>query len=216
MAAHLPMHVDTEDLINAGVVGLIQAADRYDPARNNRFMTYAALRIRGAVLSELRARDYIGRTARRQLREVEKSYSRLEQVHQREISDQEVAEDLGLTLEALDRIRAGACISFVRLEEVGDGIQNDKAAVLKELAGVQSADALEHTSLKEMLQALAMGIEDLSPREQMVLSLYYHDELTMKEIGMALSITESRVSQIHATAVFHLRRRLKQQGFLEK
>jgi RNA polymerase sigma factor for flagellar operon FliA len=215
IAAHLPASVDVEDLMNVGVIGLIQAVDRYDPRRDNKFMTYAIFRIKGAVLSELRSRDYLTRSSRRKLREMENAYQRLEQRLGREADDSEVAEELGINLEELYRIKQMAGISFVSLEELGIASRNEKEKLMNFLVQHEE-DALSKTRFKELKSALARAIEQLPKKERLVISLYHLEELTMKETGKVLNITESRVSQIHSQAIVRLRNKLRKERFLEE
>ncbi len=214
IAAHLPASVDVEDLMNVGVIGLIQAVDRFDPKRDNKFMTYAIFRIKGAVLSELRSRDYLSRSGRRKLRELEHASQRLEQRLGRRAEDAEVAEELGVELEDLHRTRQMSSISFISFEELGVSSRDEKEKLLNYLMHHEE-DALSQTRLRELKSALARAIEQLSEKERLVISLYYLEELTMKEAGEVLKITESRVSQIHSQAIMRLRTKLRKERLLE-
>lgn len=214
IAVHLPPNVDTEDLINSGIIGLIEAVERFDPARDNKFMTYASFRIRGAVLSELRSRDFHSRSTRKKLREYEKVYSRLEQQTGGSVTDEEVAEELGLSLDDFYQVKRMSSMSFLSFEEIGYCSKEERADVLGYLVGGEINDALSLTRLKEIGKAIATAIEQLSEKERMVVSLYYWDELTMKEIGKVLEITESRVSQIHSQAIIHLRGKLRKEKLI--
>jgi RNA polymerase sigma factor FliA len=214
LAVHLPSTVDIDDLMNVGVIGLIQAVDRYDPRRDNKFMTYAIFRIKGAVLSELRARDFLSRSNRRKIRELESAYLRLEQKLGREADDKEIAQELGIELEQVHRTKQMSSISFVSLEELGVSSRDEKEKLMSYLADNED-DALNLTKIKELKAALAEAIGQLPEKERLVISLYYLDELTMKETGKVLGITESRVSQIHSQAILHLRSRLRKQKLLE-
>jgi RNA polymerase sigma factor for flagellar operon FliA len=214
LAVHLPSTVDIDDLMNVGVIGLIQAVDRYDPRRDNKFMTYAIFRIKGAVLSELRARDFLSRSNRRKIRELESVYLRLEQKLGREADDQEIARELGVDLEQIYRTKQMSSISFISLEELGVSSRDEKEKLLSYLVNNED-DALNMTKLKELKEAMARAIKQLPEKERLVISLYYLDELTMKETGKVLGITESRVSQIHSQAILHLRTKLRKQKLLE-
>ncbi|MFZ7125697.1 MAG: FliA/WhiG family RNA polymerase sigma factor [Desulfobacterales bacterium] len=214
MAVHLPSSVDVDDLYNVGVIGLIQAIDRYEPNRDNKFITYATHRIRGAVLSELRSRDFLSRSNRKKIRELDKAHAMLEQQLGREVKDRDVAKALNIDLEELDQIKCLSCISFISFEEMGFNDSNDKSKLMKYLADGDE-DALDRTSFKELQMALAQAIEQLPEKEKMVLSLYYFDDLNMKETGKVLNITESRVSQIHSQAIIHLRGKLRRAKLLE-
>ena len=214
LAVHLPSTVDIDDLMNVGVIGLIQAVDRYDPRRDNKFMTYAIFRIKGAVLSELRARDFLSRSNRRKIRELESAYQRLEQKLGREADDKEIAQELGIELDQVYRTKQMSSISFISLEELGISSKDEKEKLMSFLANNED-DALNLTKVKELKEALAGAIKQLPEKERLVISLYYIDELTMKETGKVLGITESRVSQIHSQAILHLRSRLRKQKLLE-
>jgi RNA polymerase sigma factor for flagellar operon FliA len=214
LAVHLPSTVDIDDLMNVGVIGLIQAVDRYDPRRDNKFMTYAIFRIKGAVLSELRARDFLSRSNRRKIRELESAYQRLEQKLGREADDKEIAQELGIELDQVYRTKQMSSISFISLEELGVSSKDEKEKLMSFLANNED-DALNLTKLKELKEGLSGAIKQLPEKERLVISLYYLDELTMKETGKVLGITESRVSQIHSQAILHLRSRLRKQKLLE-
>ncbi|UCF94370.1 MAG: FliA/WhiG family RNA polymerase sigma factor [Desulfobacterales bacterium] len=214
IAIHLPATIDIDDLLNVGVVGLIQAVERYDPQRDNKFMTYAVFRIKGAVLSELRARDFLSRSSRRKIRELENAYLRLEQKLGREVEDREVAQELGIDLEQIYQTKQMSSISFISLEELGYSSREERDKLIDYLVDGDE-DALTLTRLKELKLALARAIEQLPEKERLVISLYYLDELTMKETGQVLNITESRVSQIHSQAVLHLRAKLRKEKLLD-
>jgi RNA polymerase sigma factor for flagellar operon FliA len=215
IATHLPASVDVEDLMNVGVIGLIQAVDRYDPKRDNKFMTYAIFRIKGAVLSELRSRDFLSRSSRRKLREMEHACQRLEQRLGRDADDVEVAEELGVDLEDLHRTKQMSSISFISFEELGVSSRDEKEKLMTYLVQHEE-DALSQTRLKELKAALARAIEQLPEKERLVISLYHLDELTMKETGEVLNITESRVSQIHSQAIVRLRNKLRKERLLDE
>lgn len=214
IAVHLPSTVDVEDLYNVGVIGLIQAIDRYDPNRDNKFITYATHRIRGAVLSELRSRDFLSRSNRKKIRELDKACAALEQRLGREVEDHELAEAMGIELEELDRIKCFSSICFISFEEMGFGESSDKSKLMRYLAESEE-DASTMTGFNELRRFLADAIEELPEKEKMVLSLYYFDDLNMKETGKVLNITESRVSQIHSQAIIHLRGKLRSSELLE-
>jgi len=214
IAIHLPPHVEIDDLIHVGVIGLMQAIERYDSSRNNTFLTYAVFRIKGAVLSELRSRDFLSRANRRKVRELDRAYMGLEQKKGRAVDDRELAEEIGVPLEEVQQIKKMSSISFVSFEEMGIQTDDEKRSVVDALLNNGSDDALTLTRVKEMKNAVAEAIDQLPEKEKLVISLYYVDELTMKETGKALNITESRVSQIHSQAVVHLRSHLRKRGLL--
>lgn len=216
IATHLPPTVEVDDLVNVGIIGLIQAIERYDPTRDNKFMTYAVFRIKGAVLSELRSRDFLGRTTRKKIRNLEKAYLKLEQKLGREVKDEEVAEEMDMDLDQFYQVKRMSSISFVSFEEIGYGSRDDKENIISYLFNGEGDDALSMTTIKEIKATLAGHIEQLPEKERLVISMYYSDEMTMKEIGMVLGITESRVSQIHSQAVLRLRSKLRKEGFIEE
>jgi RNA polymerase sigma factor for flagellar operon FliA len=214
IANHLPASVDVEDLMNVGVMGLIQAVDRFDPKRDNKFMTYAIVRIKGAVLSERRSRDFLSRSSRRKLRELEATCQKMEQRLGRDVEDVEVAEELGIDIEDLHHTRQMSSISFISFEELGFSSRDEKEKMMNFLIHNEE-DALSQTRLRELKFALARAIEQLPEKERLVMSLYYLDELNMKEAGEVLNITESRVSQIHSQAIMRLRKKLRKEQLLE-
>jgi RNA polymerase sigma factor for flagellar operon FliA len=215
IAVHLPSTIDIEDLMNVGVIGLIQAVDRYDPKRDNKFMTYAVFRIRGAVLSELRSRDYLSRANRRKIRELENVHLKLEQKLGREVDDFEIAEELGVDIDQVHRTKQLSSISFISFEELGFSSKDEKEKLINYLVDSEE-DALALTRLKELKNAVARAIEQLPEKERLVISLYYLDELTMKETGKVLNVTESRVSQIHSQAILRLRAKLKKEKLISQ
>lgn len=213
IAVHLPSTIDIDDLMNVGVIGLIQAVDRYDPSRDNKFMTYAVFRIKGAVLSELRSRDFLSRSNRRKIRDLETACLKLEQKLGREVDDEEVAKDLGIGVEQVYKTKQMSSISFISFEELGFSSRDEKEKLLNYLVD-NDDDALTLTRLKELKEAVARAIEQLPEKEKLVISLYYLEELTMKEAGKVLDITESRVSQIHSQAILRLRAKLKKEKLI--
>ncbi len=214
IAVHLPPNVETDDLINAGIIGLIESVERFDPARDNKFITYAAFRIRGAVLSELRSRDFHSRSTRRKLREYESAYSRLEQVSSGPVTDEEVAEELDVSLDELYQIKRMSALSFLSFEELGFFSETEQDEITRYFFGNTNKDSFTLTRLKEIEKIIGDAIDQLPEKEKMVISLYYWDELTMKEIGEVLNITESRVSQIHSKAIIHLKGKLRKENLI--
>ena len=215
ISVHLPAEVEEDDLINAGVIGLMDAIDRYDPTRGTKFITYGAFRIRGAVMGELRSRDVVSRSNRSKIRELQQTYASLELKLGREARDAEVADKMGIDLDAFYQIRGMAGMSFVSFEEVGCFSHDEKGDLMGLLAGGESGDPFEMAGMKELRNAAADAIEQLPKKEKMVVSLYYWDELTMKEIGKVLDLTESRVSQIHSQAILHLHNAMRKKGLAE-
>ncbi|MBW1784102.1 MAG: FliA/WhiG family RNA polymerase sigma factor [Deltaproteobacteria bacterium] len=215
IAVHLPATVEIDDLINAGVIGLMNAMENYDHKRDNKFSTYAVFRIKGAVLSELRSRDFLSRSSRSKIRQLVRAHERLEQKLGREVTDQEIADEINIDIDEYYKIRALSNMSFVSFEEMGFSSKEEKTGIMRYLADGSIEDPSKLTGLKELKGGIASAIEELPEKERLVISLYYWDELTMKEIGAALEITESRVSQIHSQAILHLRAKLRKKGLAD-
>ncbi len=215
IAVHLPQHVEVDDLIHVGVIGLIQALDRYDESRDNSFLTYAIFRIKGAVLSELRSRDYLSRSNRKKVREMDQAFAELEQRFGRPPSPEELAEALAVDMETVHDIRRMSNISFVSFEEMGAHDEEEKISIFNALMTGRANDAFTMTRLKELQAGIAEAVENLPEKEKLVISLYYMDELTMKEAGKVLGITESRVSQIHSQAISRLRNHLRKRSLID-
>lgn len=212
--AQLPSGVEEDDLTNVGVIGLIDAIDRYDPTRGTKFTTYAAFRIRGAVMGELRSRDVVSRTNRSKIRRLQNTYADLEFKKGRDVQDSEVADAMGIELDEFYEIRKMASMSFVSIEDMGFFSKKEEDDVLGLLTGSDSADPFQLAGMKEMRNAAAEAIEQLPEKEKMVISLYYWDELTMKEIGKVLDLTESRVSQLHSQAIIRLQNAMRKKGLV--
>lgn len=212
MAMRLPPEVQIEDLISSGVIGLLDAYEKFDPSKGVSFKTYASVRIRGAILDNLRGLDWAPRDLRSRGREVERAYSRLEQKLGRAANDEEMAAELGISLSEfqnlLDQLN-GLTIGHFRFgeaEEEGLGAEN----LPLHYSPISPTDSpFEAVSRREMRDLLAQAISQLPEREQLILSLYYKEELTMKEIGQILGVNESRVSQLHTRAVLRMRGRLQ-------
>ncbi len=210
LAIMLPRVMDSDDVISSGVLGLIEAIDRYDPTTGVKFETYAISRIRGAILDELRSLDWIPRSARQRSQEIAKAFTRLEVEFGRPPTDEEVAKSLGLDMNQYHQASISASAVVVSLEtpiSTGDG-EGDGSALVDTIESGQARDPLQHTEEGELLEALAGAIRSLSERERILLSLYYEQELTMKEISLVLDVSESRVCQLHGRAVHRLRAQL--------
>ena len=214
IAMRLPPHIDVDDLVNSGILGLIDAIEKFDPSREVKFKTYAEIRIKGAILDELRAMDWIPRSIRKVINRLVEAYHDLEQQFGRPAEDEEVAEQLGLKMEEFyGLLKQSAGVPLISLDVLID-YDEKKRNILSCLVDPKSEDAFGVLGLSEVKDAVAKAIEDLPEKEKQVISLYYYDELTMKEIGKVLDLTESRVSQIHTKAILRLRVRVK--GFKGK
>ena len=210
LGSGLPAHVDEGDLVSYGLLGLIGAIERYDPAREIKFETYAIARIKGAIIDELRALDWVPRSVRARARDIERAIAELERKLRRAPTDEEIAAKLGVTEEELgDSLTEISRSSIAALDElwtVSDG--GDSVALIDTIEDTSGPDpefSLEQTELNE---ALAEAIARLPEREKLVVTLYYYEELTLREIGEVLGVTESRVSQLHTKAVLRLKARL--------
>ena len=196
LAISLPPHLDRDDLLSSGFFGLLDAIDRFDITRNLKFETYAGVRIRGAMIDYLRSKDWIPVTMRQKIRKYEQTVYRLENELGRSATDKEVAEALDISLEEL-QVLVGQCnaATVIPLEEY---LKTDSA----ETADTNPANAMEFLELKDML---AKAIDKLADKERTVISLYYYEELTLKEISLILHLSEARISQLHTKAVMKMR-----------
>ena len=208
----LPANIEIDDLISSGIIGLMDAIDKYDPTRDNKFRTYAEFRIRGAILDELRSQDWVPRSVRDKAKKVERSYMKLEQNLGRAVSESEVSKEMDMTLEQYHRmITKVRMVMLVSIDEVSNsGSSNDSRYGNDK----RSSDPFANLKNKYLKQTLVQNIESLPERQKLVLSLYYYEQLNLKEIGRILNVTESRVSQIHTQAISKLRAKLGS-SFLE-
>ena len=216
--ARLPavMAGERDDLINVGIIGLIGAIDRYDAARCTSFEMYASFRVRGAILDELRSRDYMNRGARERRSMVEKAIHEMQKTLKRQPSAEEIAEYLGISLDEYYKIiDVSKNVMLVYEDELPEDLDGtyDEEEIFQ---AVDNENPFSILADREMKTRLVTAMKQLSQQEQMVLSLYYNDELTMKEIGKVLSLTESRVSQIHTQAVIRLRAMVHQHDNAKK
>ncbi len=211
IASSLPKSIEKDDLINTAVIGLFDALDKYDQDRGTKFETYAIWRIRGAVLDELRSLDWASRTTRRKAREVERTCRRLDQKLGRAASEQEIATEMELPLSEftrlLEEVRGASLLSLDQTVSVDD--EHDLAGLADLIEDGDAVNALDEIEDAESRDLLLESINCLSEQERLVVALYYYEEMTLKEIGETLNISESRVSQIHTKAVCRLRARMK-------
>ena len=201
IAISLPPHIDREDLISSGFFGLIDAIERFEIKRNIKFETYASVRVRGAMIDYLRSKDWIPVTMRQKIRKYEQTICQLESELGRSATDEEIAEALGITIKELKNLIGQYNSStIVPLEEY---LQTDSIEAIE----YNPAETAEYSELKE---TLAKVIDRLPEKERLVVSLYYYDELTLKEISLILKLSEARISQLHTKAIFRMR------GYLAK
>jgi RNA polymerase sigma factor FliA len=211
IAIGLPKSVELDDLINAGVVGLIEAYNNFDMSKGVKFESYASMRIRGAILDELRAVDWAPRSTRAKSREMERSISSLENSLGRSPTEEEIAEDLDISLGDLYKLMDDlSSTTLLSLDDLTYGSADDKPVpLLDTLKAPERSDALSDLERDEMRNLLVDSIEYLSEQERLVIALYYYEELTLKEIGQVMELSESRVSQIHTKSVLSLRAKLR-------
>jgi RNA polymerase sigma factor for flagellar operon FliA len=211
MASGLPAHVDEADLISYGLVGLISAIGRFEPEREIKFETYAITRIKGAIIDELRSLDWVPRSVRARARDIERANSRLEHKLQRAPTDEEMSAELDITVdefqEALLQISNSTVAALDELWTVGDA-SGDQVSLLDTLQDPRALDPAAVVDATELKDRIADAIARLPEREKLVVALYYYENLTLREIGEVLGVTESRVSQLHTKAVLRLRSRL--------
>jgi len=206
IAARLPAHVvDREDLVHVGIIGLMSALEKYDASRNVQFETYARFRIRGAVLDEMRSRDWVPRSTRSKDNKLEAAFEKLQAILGRSPGEDEIADFLQMTMDEYYQLLDGSrCITVISSEDLpGDYL--DSLSRDEVLETVDHGNPLELLKSSELREGMKKAIDQLPEKEKLVLALYYYEELTMKEIGKVLSLTESRVCQLHTQAVFRLR-----------
>ena len=196
IAISLPQHVDREDLLSSGFFGLLDAIERYELARGNKFETYAGVRVRGAMLDHLRAKDWIPVSVRQNIKKYEKAVARREGELGRTATDEELAAALELSIEGLHHLEGQvSAATIIPLEEY-----------LRTDAPVSMEDGpVEHAEWTEVKETLAAAIEKLPEKERTVVALYYYDEMTLKEIAAILHLSEARISQLHTKAIFRMR-----------
>jgi RNA polymerase sigma factor for flagellar operon FliA len=211
LGSGLPAHVDEGDLVSYGLLGLIGAIERYDPERDVKFETYAIARIKGSIIDELRAMDWVPRSVRARARDIERAVAELEAKLGRAPTDEEISGKLGVSQEELDdslsEISRSSIAALDELWTISSSGGDTVALIdtIEDTQGPEPQSALAQTELKE---AIGEAIARLPEREKLVVTLYYYEELTLREIGEVLGVTESRVSQLHTKAVLRLKARL--------
>ena len=210
LAGRLPPHILAEDLMGAGVTGLIDAVEKFDPAKKIKFKTYAEFRIRGAILDELRALDWVPRSVRQKATELEYAFQELEKRKGRPAEDEEVAAFLNIPInefyKLIDQTRG---ITFIDIDVIKRRMQSDIDSDLFDLIEDDATkDPYNLLDMMETKEYLIKAISKLPEKEKLVISLYYYEDLTMREIGEIMGYTESRISQMHAKAMLRLRGRL--------
>jgi RNA polymerase sigma factor for flagellar operon FliA len=209
IGARLPSNIDVDDLFSAGVIGLMDAIDKYDPSRDNKFKTYAEFRIRGAILDELRNQDWVPRSVRETNKKDDRARVELEHKLGRPATDKEVAAHLEVSLSDYHEKTGRTRVSMISLEELGGQNAGDKKSLLECLENPNSKNPLHHLKSKGIRELIIKTVEELPEKQKVVLSLYYYEDLNLKEIGKILDVTESRVSQLHTQAVQKMKLKLK-------
>ncbi|OCC16087.1 RNA polymerase sigma factor for flagellar operon [Dissulfuribacter thermophilus] len=212
LAMRLPPHISIDDLISSGVMGLIDAIEKFDPTKKNQFKTYAEFRIRGAMLDELRSLDWVPRSLRKKASDLEKAYADLEKRLGRPAEDEEVAQALGISLDEfyqlLDQTKN---VTFLDIEMIRRRLpdSNSEEDLFDLIADNGDQDPFVKLNMSEVKEILKEAIQGLPEKEKLVVSLYYYEELTMREIGEIMGYTESRISQMHTKAILRLRAKLR-------
>jgi RNA polymerase sigma factor FliA len=206
MISRLPANVEMDDLKSAGVIGLIDAAEKYDPEKSSNFKSYAEIRIRGAMVDELRSLDWVPRSVRQKSANIERTRRRLSTQLGRPAEELELADQLGVSVsdfrEMAEKARAMSVISY---EDLGGGVGEDRRDFLDCVADPEAMDPEDTSERSNRRDLMLEAIRKLSERQRVVLSLYYFEDLNLKEIGRILGVTESRISQIHSKACGQLR-----------
>ncbi|MDR0389167.1 MAG: RNA polymerase sigma factor WhiG [Spirochaetaceae bacterium] len=210
VAVGMPHSVEFDDLVGFGVFGLLDAIDKFDPNKNVKFKTYAVTRIRGAIFDELRSIDWVPRSVRQKTKEVEDAISSLEAQLGRTATDQEIASSLGMNEdEFLKTIMKISGTSVLSLSDVWfSGDENDKVSIGESIESPSSYNPDVIVEKEEIRRVIIESINELPDKEKKILVLYYYEDLTLKEIGQVLEVTESRVSQLHTKAILRLRSKL--------
>ena len=213
VAVGLPSNIEQADLVSYGIFGLIDAIEKYEMDRGIKFETYAISRIRGAIIDELRAIDWVPRSVRYKAREVEKAYTALENKLKRPPSDAEIAGEMDISTEELGNIYTQlSTVSLVALDELMsvEGGQGDKLSLVETLEDTRTTGPVESIEGAEMKNILTTAINRLPEREKIVITLYYYEGLTLAEIGKVLGVTESRICQMHTKAVLAMRGKISE------
>ena len=210
VATGMPHNVDFDDLVGYGVFGLFDAIGKFDPTKHVKFKTYAVTRIRGAIFDELRSIDWVPRSVRQKAREVEDTVRQLESSLGRSASDKEIADSMGMSLDEFQqtmvKISGTAVLSLNDVWYTGD--ENDRVSIAESIESPASLNPETIVEKDEIKRVIVDAIKELPDKEKKVLVLYYYEDLTLKEIGQVLEVTESRISQLHTKAILRLRSRL--------
>ena len=211
IAMRLPSNIELDDLISSGVIGLMDAIEKYDPSRDNKFKTYAEFRVRGAILDELRAQDWVPRSIREKAKILERANTKLEQRLGRQAPDEEIAMELGVDIKQLQELISQVrTVNILSLDDVGVFPNGDRKRIMGILDACKLNNPLNSLDNKIVKNTIISAIESLPEKQRLVLSLYYYEDLNLKEIGRVLNVTESRVSQLHTHSINRLKQKLKE------
>lgn len=210
IASRLPSNIELDDLISCGVIGLMDAIDKFDSSRDNKFKTYAEFRIRGAILDELRAQDWVPRSVRDKAKQLERAYSKLESELGRPATDEEMCAELSCNMDEFhEMLNKAKSVSLLNIDDASTFSKGDKRLMINLTEGGKSSNPYSAVSYKNIQSRIKEGIKALPEKQRLVLSLYYYEDLNLKEIGQVLEVTESRVSQLHTQAVLKLKAKLQ-------
>jgi len=210
VAIGMPHNVEFDDLVGFGVFGLFDAINKFDPEKHVKFKTYAVTRIRGAIFDELRSIDWVPRSVRQKTREIEEVINRLESSLGRAATDKEIAKELNLSIEDFQKVMLKISgTSILSLNDIWyTGEDNDKVSIVESIESPKSLNPDTIVEKDEIKHVIINAINELPEKEKKVLVLYYYEDLTLKEIGQVLEVTESRISQLHTKAIMRLRSKL--------
>jgi len=209
LATYASASHDVEDLVSAGIIGLLDAVEKYNPTKGASLKTYAGWRIRGAILDEIRTLDWVPRSVREKAKKLERTYAKLEQNMLRTPSESEIAKELGISLNEFHKMLSEvSCTAMLMLNEICKD-REDEDAIRNYIEDPKSANPIDKLTHEETKSILADAIGSLPEQERLTITLYYYEELTMKEVGSILSVSESRICQIHSSAIIRLRTRLQ-------
>lgn len=211
IASRLPANIELDDLISSGVIGLMDAMDKYDATRDNKFKTYAEFRVRGAILDELRAQDWVPRSVREKAKTLERCYAKIEQDRGRQATEEEVCAELGINKDEYhDLVNQVRSVSLLSFDDLSSFSKQDKRALHGYGEGGSKVPTpYSEVSVTHVKRLVTEAIQDLPEKQRLVLSLYYFEDLNLKEIGRVLDVTESRVSQLHTQAIIRLKAKLR-------
>lgn len=209
LAGRLPAEVDIKEMLNSGIIGLVDALEKYDPRHETNFSTYAQFRIRGAILDSFRSQDWAPRSLRHKAHKLEAAYQKLEQKLGRPAKDEEVAKEMGMDLEGLQKMLGEVSgVVMLSFEELGFG-HGEERFQADEWLPAGNPDPLNDLLESERVEIIARALDRLPEKERLVITLYFYEELNLKEIGEIIGVTESRASQIRSRALIRLRTYLK-------